>query len=836
MRLEPGARLGPYEVVALLGAGGMAEVYRARDIRLGREVAVKVVSEELGADGTFVERFEREARLVSSVNHPNVVALHDVGVHDGKPYFVTELLQGETLRTRLGKGAVPLPTALAWATQMADGLAAAHERGIVHRDLKPENVLVTRDGHVKLLDFGIAKVIAAAHEPAVPSDTTPRDLLSETVASGSAKTGTGIVIGTPGYMSPEQVRGDPVDARTDLFSLGAVLYELLAGRRAFPGASAVESGYAILHRDPEPLPATIPPNVAQVVGRCLEKDPGRRFQSARDLAFHLEALRAPTSSTTPAIASPELRGRRWWIWVAMAVGLVALAAVIRAVDSGWKLAPALGKRAETDRSGAQRAGVTPSIAVLPFVNLSSDKEQEYFSDGVTEELLDALARVKGLKVAGRTSSFQFKGKNQDARTIGEALGVANLVEGSVRKQGNRVRITAQLIQAEDGFHLWSHTFEGDLTNVFDLQERIARAITDELRVVLQGDQRQRLVPVATRNPEAHALYLQASAIFTRRDGTRFPDGIAQLEQALRLDPSYARASGRLAAMWVLMPVYRPADLSSALDAAEKAAHRAIELDPSLAEPQAVLALAFEERRQYVKAKTAFLRALELDPDDVTANFWFATSLICKGYLREGSALLDRLLTIDPMYPNGLHWRAIGAFSAGDLDLAERLARRARDVGLAHVGLGLSYVAEARGQREEALAQLTSALTALGQDLPAGTAEEIARGALGDVRARDQALRKIEHHLATHPSAVSGVAPYGLIRLGRPREGLEVLARGLTGNDALVLPLFWTPYGRAVRTLAEFPDAAGRIGLVDFWEHHGPPDMCQRVQPGKYVCQ
>src|SRR4029453_992318 len=332
------------------------------------------------------------------------------------------------------------------------------------------------------------------------------------------------------------------------------------------------------------------------------------------------------------------------------------------------------------------------------------------------------------------------------------------VEGSVRKQGNRVRITAQLIQVEDGFHLWSHTFEGDLTNVFDLQERIARAITDELRVVLQGEQRQRLGPGATRNPEAHALYLQASAIFTRREGTRFPDGIAQLEQALRLDPSYARAWSRIAAMRVLMPVSRPADPNAAHDEAEKAAHRAIELDPSLAEPEAVLALAFEERRQYVKSKAAFLRALELEPDDVTANFWFASSLICKGHVREGNALLDRLLTIDPMYPNALHWRGIGAFSDGDLDLAERLTRRARDVGLAHVGIGLSYVAEARGQRGEALAQLSSALIALGQGLPGGTEEEIAGGALGDVRARDQALGKIERYLSTHGSGMSGVAP------------------------------------------------------------------------------
>src|SRR5215472_3658268 len=232
MRLSAGIRLGPYEVVALLGSGGMAEVYRAKDTRLGREVAVKVVSEALGADGAFVERFEREARLVGSVSHPNVVALHDVGVHDGKPYFVTELLQGQTLRTRLENGPVPLGTALSWATQMAEGLAAAHERGIVHRDLKPENVLVTRDGHLKLLDFGIAKVIAAAQD-LQPEDAGPHGLLNETMASGNSKTGTGVTIGTPGYMSPEQVRGDPVDARTDLFSLGAVMYELISGRRAF---------------------------------------------------------------------------------------------------------------------------------------------------------------------------------------------------------------------------------------------------------------------------------------------------------------------------------------------------------------------------------------------------------------------------------------------------------------------------------------------------------------------------------------------------------------------------------------------------------------------------
>lgn len=314
--------MGPYEVVALLGTGGMAEVYRARDTRLGRDVALKVVSEALGADGAFLERFEREARLAGSVNHPNVVALHDVGLHDGKPYFVTELLHGETLRERLAKGPIPLGKALEWAAQMAQGLAAAHERGIVHRDLKPENTFISRDGHLKLLDFGIAKLIESAHQ------ATPHGLLDETVSPSGSSTGTGAVLGTPGYMSPEQVRGDTVDARTDFFSLGAVLYEMLCGQRAFPSGSVVESGYAILHNEPEPLPTGVPGSVTQVVARCLEKDVGRRFQSARDLAFNLELLRNPTASTAEAMkpSSPR-RWRRWWwlVPIAAVAGLIAVA-------------------------------------------------------------------------------------------------------------------------------------------------------------------------------------------------------------------------------------------------------------------------------------------------------------------------------------------------------------------------------------------------------------------------------------------------------------------------------------------------------------------------------
>ena len=576
--------------------------------------------------------------------------------------------------------------------------------------------------------------------------------------------------------------------------------------------------------------------VAQVVHRCLEKDPDRRFQSARDLAFHLEVLRAPPTAPVAARGPPGTGSRRWW-WIGAAVALlVGVGSLLWAVGPGGRSGSALRHGVAVESGRAQPAGAMPSIAVLPFVNLSSDKEQEYFSDGITEELLDALARVKGLKVAGRTSSFHFKGKNEDLRKVGETLGVTSIVEGSVRKQGNRVRITAQLIQVADGFNLWSRTYDGDLTNVFDLQEEIARAITNELRVVLQGDQQTRLVPVATRNAEAYALYLQATAIFNRRDFLRFPDGIAELEQALRLDPGYARGWSRLATLWVLPPAYQPND--------RRVRARGRATRPLIVPSSSILLLPSLTRssdsspvrqRRFLEADAAYRRALELDPDDVTTNFWFAANLIMEGYVRRGNKHLDRALATDPMYPNALNWRSLTALVDGDLDLAERLSLRARDAGLAYVGITMSYIAELRGRRQEAVARLIEGFTSSGAELPDVPSETIARGVLGDVQARDQAVALIDRYLANPPAVVSGTVPYALMRLGRPGEALEVLARGPTANDGLPLPTLWLSFGRDARTLPSFSEAARRIGLVEVWEREGAPDLCRRVEPGKYIC-
>jgi TolB-like protein len=559
------------------------------------------------------------------------------------------------------------------------------------------------------------------------------------------------------------------------------------------------------------------------------------------LAWVFDLTGKGVTRTVPAAgeggAGPGPSGSRF-VPLLLGLGLVAAAPglVYFFVWPGTGRAPAVPTAPVPPATPAVLAAPdAPSIAVLAFADLSPTKDQEYFSDGIAEEILNALARVKGLKVAGRTSSFHFKGRNEDLHAIGTTLGVANILEGSVRKQGNKVRITAQLIKASDGFHLWSKTYDGDLTDVFELQERIARAITDELKVVLQGDQRARLVPVATTSPEAYALYLQASAIFNRREGSRFPDAIAHLEQAIRLDPAYARAHSRLAALHALSPAYVPQTAETSRAAAEKHARRAMELDGTLAEPHAVLALLFTQQRRYEDEWVAIERALALDPDDVTANFWFASGLITQGYVRQGSERLDRVLAIDPIMPNALLWRGRSFLDGGDVDSAERLSRRAADLGLAHAALGLSAAAEARGNRQEAIDQLTTAIRPWASDFPPGSADVIARGALGDEPARRKGVAIVEAYLATRPKVVAGVAPFALLRLGEPARALAVFQEQPTGNDSLFMGWMWGPYGRAARALPGFTEFLRRIGLADLWEHHGPGDGCRRVAPREFVC-
>ena len=486
---------------------------------------------------------------------------------------------------------------------------------------------------------------------------------------------------------------------------------------------------------------------------------------------------------------------------------------------------------------AAAVSAAPSIAVLAFADLSPAKDQEYFSDGIAEEILNALARVRGLHVSGRTSSFAFKGKNLDLRSIGETLGVATLLEGSVRKQGNKVRITAQLIQASDGFHLWSRTFDGELTDVFELQERIARGITEELKVVLQGDASARLVPVMTRDPEAHALYLQATRALNQRDPRQMGQAIGWLEQAIALDPKFARGHARLAMLHSLgghIPEASPAK-------GEEQARLASELDPSLAEPWVALGLIAWKRGQLLAARAADERAFALDPDDPYVNLHYGQALIATGYRQQGIARLDRALAIDPILPSALFWRAVERIFAGDIDAAEHAFERARALGMPVATVGLAEVAKARGdyQRARALADKEPVLAddSCIRD-PAISIPKLQAAYYGGNAAENaQAAEVVAACLATRPLDLSAWVPYVILELGPPAHALEVLAGLPIHSNVSFLSFLWgTGPGQAARRTPQFAEFARKAGYADLWERYGTPDDCRRVAPRDYSCE
>ena len=505
MSLSAGARLGPFEIVGPLGAGGMGEVYRARDTRLGREVAIKVLPEAFAADPDRLRRFEQEARAIAALNHPHICQLHDVG----PGYLVLEYVDGHELR-----GPMAVDDAMRIARQIAGALAAAHQRGILHRDLKPANVLVTRGGGssdpptAKLLDFGIAKLMER----------------SAGDADDGTRTIAGAIIGTAAYMSPEQAEGKPLDARSDIFSFGAVLYELLSGRRAFSGDTNAQVLSALLRDDPPSFDA--PLVVERFVRRCLAKRPPDRFQTMGELRTALDELTAS-----------------------------------KAVEQA-------------------------SIVVLAFENMSGDKENEYFSDGLAEEIINALTRIPGLKVIARTSAFAFKGKHEDVRRIAEALGVTKVLEGSVRKAGNRIRVMAQLIEAADGTHVWSERYDRELADVFAVQDEIAAAITGALRVTLSP---------ASSPPRRHTpsllsydQYLKALHLCDAMTAQTMVRAREHFERAIVLDPQFALAHAEFAHLYHQLAIYGVMAPLEALPLMREQTRRALEIDPLLPEGHAVL--------------------------------------------------------------------------------------------------------------------------------------------------------------------------------------------------------------------------------------------------------
>jgi len=571
--------------------------------------------------------------------------------------------------------------------------------------------------------------------------------------------------------------------------------------------------------------------VALVLGWALELTP--------DGIKRTESVPAAQTGHGPA---PALLGKRTVLASAL------LVAVGVGIGAGWFLRPAAeSSRESTPVASADPLAVvetpvtspeTQSIAVLAFADLSPDRDQEYFGDGIAEEILNALVRLPGLRVAGRTSAFYFKGRNEDLRTIGATLGVAHILEGSVRKQGERLRITAQLIRSEDGFHLWSATYDGTDADIFALQERIAREVTRELQVALGTGEDQRLVNAGTENPDAYALYLRATDIFNRRDAERYEEAIAATREALRLDSGYARAHSRLATLYFLWSAVAVPERYEALTTeAARQARSALELDPSLAEPHAVLAMLLQADRRYADSADAMQRALEIDPNDLTALFWRASNHCLVGTIELCERELDHVLMLDPLLPNALGWRARLYISAGDLATAERMIERSREAGLRWAGVSAGWIALERGDRATAQAQWEEVHRIFGAGLTPEAAMTLAAARAGDEQAQERSRAMIDDYLATSPARINGLVPLTLISIGDVERGLEVFAAHPTPNEALFLSeVMGTRWYPDAWTSPAFPAFLRKTGIAEYWDRFGAPERCRKDASGDYQCQ
>ena len=660
LALAPGTRLGAYEIVALIGSGGMGEVYRARDPRLGRDVAIKILPSTVIGDPDRLARFAREAHIASSLNHPHILIVHDVGEVQRQPYFVSEYVDGGTLRQWM-RGTHGWRDTVDLLVGAADGLAAAHQAGILHRDLKPENILIATNGYAKLADFGLAKL---ADDAPPPDEATIADL----------RTRAGVIIGTAAYMSPEQAVGQPLDARSDIFSFGVILYEALIGRRPFTGDSDVEIMRAVVHRAIEPLPEDMPVALRMVLEKALEKDPTDRYQSMRDLVVDLRRLVRP-SHVTQQRAKLIDRLPRWSRYL-LAASIIMIVLVI-AGGLRWLV------RSRTPAT-APDARIR-SIAVLPLTNLSNDQTQAYFVDGMQEALITQLAQIGLQKVIAKPSADTFKGSTKLPREIGQALGVDGLIIGSVMRAENRVRVTAQLVRAETGEVLWANRFERTTADVLALQNDLVAAIAQEVRANVNAEQRARLTAAHAVNPAANDAYLRARSfyvIFVNSEQKKpLDDAIAEYERAIAMDPTFAPPYAYLSLAYQTATQVSFAAPQQTFPKARAAAIKAVQLDDGLPAAHAALAgvyLTYDWN--WDAAEREIDRALQLNPESIDA---LVTSemdtLLVRDRPDQAAATSQRILDLDPLNPFARLQTIWVAFFSRQYDESVRRAKMLNDL-------------------------------------------------------------------------------------------------------------------------------------------------------------
>ncbi len=779
-----GTTISHYEFLDKLGEGGMGVVYRGRDLNLGRQVALKVLIPATGDSPDRQARFIQEARAASSLNHPNIITIYEIVTTGDRDCIVMELVRGETLADIISRGRLAVVDCLKTAMQVADALAAAHTIGIVHRDLKPANVMVTPEGLAKVLDFGLAKL--GQGDAALDFGESDATMSIHLAGNGRPRTAEGAIIGTVAYMSPEQAEGRRVDCRSDIFSFGSVLYEMLTGDRAFGGTSGLETLAGVLRDQPRELVKAgveAPQEVQEVIARCHRKDPDQRYQSMTDVKNALEQ-----------------------IYFASRSGGIGLASGV------WRKPAA--------------ARVAPSIAVLPFLNLSSDKENEYFSDGLAEEIINALARVENLRVTARTSAFAFRGAEQDVRKIGETLNVSSVLEGSVRKSGNRVRISVQLIGVADGNNLWSERFDREMTDVFEIQDEISQSIVAKLKVRLTSqtgsapDQLSTLAsPVKryTENLDAYNLYLKGRYELYKMTREGLDASCALFEEAIRLDPNYALAHDGLAYCWYSRGFLGFVAPKEAMPKAKASIRRALELDESVAEAHATLGVIFALYDwDWGAAERELTRSIELNGSSPVARDVYAFYYLRPaGRIEEAVAEVQNALSLDPLsilfrvhlgflyYLQHRYEHAIAQFRKV-LEMSPRYY-------LAHAMLGPVYAMT--GKFEKALECYVEARS---DDADSKFVDSLEAMTLAMAGRREEAKKELDGIMlrAAHDYISPVSIAYVFAALGDNNAAFEHLDQAIADRDPNVLGLKSNPVFDGLRDDARYQALLRKMQLSD----------------------
>ncbi len=626
-----GKTIGHYRVLEKLGGGGMGVVYEAEDLRLGRHVALKFLPNDLAHDPQALERFRREARSASALNHPNICTIHDIAEEEGLQFIAMELMAGQTLKQRLAIGPVPADELLDLAVHIADALDAAHSEGIVHRDIKPANIFITKRGQAKILDFGLAKLTG--------TQISASALSPEQATLEAHLTSPGTAVGTVAYMSPEQARGEELDRRTDLFSFGAVLYEMATGRMAFSGNTSALIFDSLLHKTPTSAARVnpeLPPELEYIINKALEKDRALRYQSAGEMLADLKRLRRNSSSTRVEVAAsremPAKGPKRKVLWASVA-GIVVVALVV-ALAFLWR-----------SRSGSQEIS---SVAVMPFVNASNDPNTEYLSDGITESLINSLSQLPNLAVMSRSSVFRYKGKDVDPQTVAHDLKVDGVITGRIVQRGDQLVISAELIDGRSNRNLWGDQYDRKVSDLLAIQQDITGAISAKLRERLSGEREKPVAKGGTNDPEAYQLYLKGRYYWEQRTQESLQKAKNYFNQAIQKDPNYALAYVGLADYYSVVSDYSPIPQSETIPGEKAAAQKALAIDDSLAEAHLALASSYWDAWDWAATKREFQRTLELNPNLANAHHWYGLFLSWHRNHEEGIAQIKRAIELDPL--------------------------------------------------------------------------------------------------------------------------------------------------------------------------------------------